>query len=194
MDNYYLSNNIPEVFKIADRMMEEKYPQPKKVKKPRKVPMPDIKSNPNVEGPLYVTEEWYNKKVAKREKKIKKMQREYEIEMIQLIARRDMLKKKLGELNPGKKKDSKKIAAINIELINIREDLDEITAMSGLNITDIDNGTRLGRFLGRLKIKAKKIWKKTKKFYRRNSELIQGICAIVLPVIGSLIYKAITKS
>ena len=122
------------------------------------------------------------------------MQREYEIEMIQLIARRDMLKKKLGELNPGKKKDSKKIAAINIELINIREDLDEITAMSGLNITDIDNGTRLGRFLGRLKIKAKKIWKKTKKFYRRNSELIQGICAIVLPVIGSLIYKAITKS
>ena len=73
MDNYYLSNNIPEVFKIADKMMEEKYPQPKKVKKPRKVPMPDIKSNPNVEGPLYVTEEWYNKKVAKREKKIKKM-------------------------------------------------------------------------------------------------------------------------
>ena len=108
MDGFYLSNDIPEVFKAADAIMAEKYPQPKKVRQPRVVPMPEIKSNPNVEGPLYVTEEWYDKKKAKKEKKLKKEQKEFEIEIIQLIARRDMLRKKLGELNPGKKKDSKK--------------------------------------------------------------------------------------
>lgn len=192
-NNFYLSDNIPEVFKCADRIMAEKYPQPVKAKRKKVVPMPDINSNPNIEGPLCVTQEWYDKKSAKKEKKRRKEQREYEIEMIQLVARRDLLRKKLGELNPGKKKDSKRIAAINIELTNIRDDLKMLETQSGLHIDEIDKGTKLGRFIGKIKMKVKKAAKKVKKFCKRNSELILGICSIVLPIIASKLFKIFSK-
>lgn len=193
VNNYYLSDNIPDVFVCADKMMAEKYPQPVKARPKKSVPMPDIDSNPNLEGPLCVTQEWYDKKSSKREKKRRKEQREYEIEMIQLITRRDLLRKKLGELNPGKKKDSKRIAAINIELTNIRDELKMLETQSGLHIDEVDKGTKVGRFIGKMKMKIKKVAKKIKKFYKRNTELIYGVCSIVLPVLVSKLIKLFSK-
>ena len=193
MDQYYLSKDIPEIFKIADEVMAKKYPKPQKAKV-KKVPMPDIHSNPNVEGPLYCTQEWYDKKVAKREKKYRKEKREAEEEVIQLIARRDYLNKKLGELNPGKKKHIKKIAKINIEMENIKDDIQMWKDQYDVNIDQLDKGTKLSRFVGKIKTGFKKAVKKTKKFYRRNAELINGVAAIALPTIISIVVKAITKS
>lgn len=125
-------------------------------------------------------------KSEKEERKRQQRKRECEIEMIQLIARRDMLERKLNELDPGDPKDSRVIAAINIELINIRDELERLSKESGIPISSLNTGTRFGRFMNKVKEKGKRIVKKVKKFYKRNKELIVGIASIVLPFVVSL--------
>ena len=190
-EEFYIdTRSVPKIFKIADREMEKRYPKEDRMKgKPREIPMPYIDSNPNVPGPVYVTKDWYYKK--KKEKMIEKGKeaREVHIEMIQLLAKKDMLKSKLASLDPGKKKDSKKIASINVEIKDINAELEMLSWQYGINITELDKGSRLGRFLARLKRKSKKIIKKVKRFFIDNSDFIMNIAAIVVPVIMAIFGK-----
>lgn len=155
--------------------------------------MPTITENRGAEGPLKVTEEWYIAQKQKQERRFVKKKREAEIDMIQLIARKEMLRAKLGELNPAKSKDSKRIAAINIELVNIDNMMAQLEMETGVSPTELDHGTKVGRFLGRLKQRVKKIGKSIKKFYKRNYDLINGLASIVLPIFGSLFLKKIFR-
>ena len=193
MDGYYVSSNLPEVFKIADAIVAKEFKSPKFVRQTVEEDMPEIKSSPNIDGPMHVTQEWYDKQKEKKARKREKQKKEMEVEMIQLIARQDMLRRKLKGLDPGKKKDSKKIADINIQLKTISTDLKMLETQSGIHIDELENGTKLGRFVENIKRKIKKTAKKFKKFCKRNSELVFGICSIVLPVIGSFIGKLIFK-
>lgn len=190
---YYVCSELPEPFKAADLLMAQTYPQPKYIREPREVPMPTITENRGAEGPLKVTEEWYIAQKQKQDRRFMKKKREAEIDMIQLIARKEMLRAKLGELNPAKSKDSKRIAAINIELINIDNMMAQLEMETGISPTELDHGTKVGRFLGRLKQRVKKIGKSIKKFYKRNYDLINGLASIVLPIFGSLFLKKIFK-
>lgn len=187
-EEFYIdTRSVPNVFKIADREMEKRYPREERMKvKPREIPMPYIDSNPNVPGPVYVTKDWYFKK--KKEKMIEKGKevREVHIEMIQLLAKKDMLRTKLGELNPGKKKDAKKIASINVDIKDIDAELEMLSWQYGIDIKELDKGSRLGRFLGRLKRKAKKIIKNVKRFVIDNSDFIMNIAAVVVPVVMAI--------
>lgn len=193
-DGYYVCSELPEPFRAADLLMAQQHPQPKIIREPKVVPMPTITENRGVtEGPIRVTEEWYTKEKIKQMKKQEKARRSAEVEMIQLIARKDMLRFKLGELDPSKVRDSKRIAAINIELRNIEIGIHQLEEQHGISATDLDHGSRVGRFIGRLKHAAKKVGKKIKKFYKRNAELINGIASIVLPVLGTVLIKKIFK-
>lgn len=191
MGDFYVCSKLPEPFRLADEYMAKKYPQPKTIKKPREVPMPDIKINYGAEGPLKITEKWYVKKKQKQMVERAISQREAEIDMIQYIAKRDMLRRKLAELDPSKKKDSKRIASYNVEIMRLTEEIEQLERQFDISATEIDHGTRVGRFLARCKKGVKKVGKKIKKFCKRNSDLITGIASIVLPVIGSCIMKAI---
>lgn len=113
--------------------------------------------------------------------------RQAEIDIIQLIARRDMLRNKLSDLNPGKQKDAIKIASINIELNDINRAIETIRREYGISMDHLNQGSGIKRFFGKVKSKACQFAKKVKKFFKRNTELITGVAAIVLPVFGSLI-------
>lgn len=135
-----------------------------------------------------------SKKDIKRLKKLAKAQRQAEIDMIQLVTRKNMLRRQLGDLSIKRKKDAKKIAAINIQLKQIDIAIADIESEFGVKITEIDRGTKVGRFLGKIKRAAKRFFKKTKKFYKRNMELINGLAAIIVPVVGGLIVKSIVRA
>lgn len=188
-DMFYLSQNIPEVFRIADRRMEELHPRPQYVKKPYEVPVPMIDSNPNVDGPLHITKGWYEKEKIKKKKARDKQKRDCELEMIQLLAMRDHLRHKLGSLNPGKKRDAKEIAAINVKLRDIQTQLSCLETESGIHIDELDHGTRVSRFIGRMKRGCKKAVKKVKRFCKRHADLFATIGAIIAPFLGSLLCK-----
>lgn len=159
-----------------EKLMEEKRKK-KEEKKARKAEKKQREEN---------DPEKQRQKREKEERKRQQRKRECEITMIQLIARRDMLEKKLNELDPGDPKESKVIAAINVELINIREELELLSKESGIPISSLNTGTRFGRFMTKVKATGRKFVKKAKKFYKRNKELIVGIASIVLPFVVSL--------
>lgn len=192
-DFYIDASAVPKVFRDVDKIMEEKYKPVRIVTKPIEVPMPRIEGCPGAIGAVHITEDWYIKQKQKQILNRAKSKKEMQIQMIQLLAQKDRLRFKLGELEPGKKRDSKMIAKINIRLKDIDCELDLLQMQSGVKINELDKGTKVGRFLGRLKRMGRKICKKVKRFYRNNSELVNGIAAVVLPLIGSFIIKSILK-
>ena len=193
-EQFYIdTKSVPTIFKIADREMEKRYPPNDRMTKPREIPMPYIDSNPNVQGPVYITNDWYYKKKKKKMVEKAKEKRDVHIEMIQLLARKDMLRIKLGELDPGKKQDSKKIAAINVDIKDIDAELEMLSWQYGINIEELDKGSRLGRFIGRLKRNVKKVVKQVKKFCEEHSEFLINLGAIILPVVATFVCKLIFK-
>lgn len=193
-DHFYADpDNVPEVFRIADMIMDEKYPEPEIVKEPHpvKVPVPTIKENRGAEGPIIITEDWYTSEKIKQEKRHEKERKIAEVEMIQYLTKKEMLLKQLNNLDISKPKDAKKIAAINVELNQINMEIGQLEMMYGISATEIDQGTKVGRFLGKMKKGIRKIGKKVKKFYKRNLELVYGLATIFLPVLGGLFFKKI---
>ena len=181
---FYLPGaHIPEPFLAADRQWEEEHKNdPKPVTRIQKVPMPFIHGAKGVKGPIIVTEDWVLKKKKKEMKNRSEDRKEMQIEMMQLIGKRDRLKFKLGELDPGNKKDAKRIVAINIQLKDIDADLSMLQAQSGINLNNLDHGSRLARFIGGIKRWCRRKFKKVKKFFRENKELILGMISIIVPV------------
>ena len=112
-------------------------------------------------------------------------------EMMRLLAKQDRIRHKLGQLNPNKKKDSKKIVAYNEELKDIDAQLKMLQEQSGIKLDELDHGTKLGRFVGKIKRAWKRFTKKVKKVYERNEALIVGIASVVIPIVGGIIIKGI---
>ena len=191
-EQYYIdARYVPKIFKVADRIMEAKIPQEVKdrINEPKEIPMPYIDSNPNVPGPVFVTKDWYFKKKRKRMIEQAEEVRDVHIEMMQLLAKKDMLKIKLGELDPAKKSDSKRIVAINVEIKDIDAELEMLAWQFGIDLQELDHGTRLARFVGRLKRKAKKIGKRIKRYWKDNSDFILNMAAIIVPVVATFVCK-----
>lgn len=189
-EEFYLDRKyVPEVFRKVDRIMDKQIPKgPKKVD-PFVKPMPQIKGIPGVVGPLYVTEDWYIKRKKEIAAERTKQKKDWQIEMMQLIAQKDLLRYKLGKLNPGKKKDAKRIASINIRIKDIEADIRMHEEFSGVKIEELDHGTKLGKFCGKFKWIGKKIKKSIKKFYRKHEEIITNIASIVLPFLATFLFK-----
>lgn len=186
---YIPGSSVPEVFREADRIMDKKLRPIKVMTSQREIPMPRIEGCPGAIGPIHITEDWYNEKMKKKEEKRKKERKKAEIEIIKYLAQQDRLRFKLGELDPSKRKNEKKIASINISLKNIEAEIRMLEEQNGIHIDELDRGSKIGRFVGRMKRRFRRIAKKVKRFYRDNTRLIDGIAAIVLPFIGSFIVK-----
>lgn len=193
MDGYYVGENIPEIFKTADRYIEQQNPQPKYVDMTRKEPIKglEIDSNPRVLGPIKMTQDYYDKAVAKKKKKREKDKKKMRIEMIQLIAERDMLRKKLGELDISNRKEARKIASINIRLDQINKLLCALETQSGESVKELDRGTKPARIIGGIKKKVRKTIKKIKKFIKRNEEFIISVTSVVIPIVVMVVAKSI---
>ena len=165
---------------------EEDKPKPK-----AKVKMPYIRSSKNAKKKVIVTEDWYLKKKRKQIEERVRDKKEMQLEMIQLLSKRDRIRFKLGELDLTKKKDVKKQKAYLERLEDIDAELKVLEDQSGIKIDELDRGSKLGRFFGRIKRGWKRFKKKVKKVYERNETLIVGIASVVLPIVGGIIIKAI---
>lgn len=182
-DFYLPGSTVPEVFLEADRQMNARNRKEKTITEPKVVKMPFIHGTPGVEGPLVVTEDWYIKEEKKRLAKNAKTKKEMQVEMMRLIAQRDRLNIKLGQLDPGKKKDSKKIVYINIKLKDIDAELKMLQEQSHINLDELDHGTKFSRYVGYFKRKLHQIGKKIKKFYHKYEEPITALITVAIPMV-----------
>lgn len=188
-EEYYLADDIsvyPKIIQdqILDRHSSYQAPEePKRVvKEPIEIPMPFIKGDPNVEGPLIVTEDWYVKKKKKKLTAIAREKKDMQIEMMRLLGKRDLLRDRLGKLDPGKKKDSKLIVSINIALKDIDAELSMLQEQSGIKLTELDHGTKFQRRVSMVKKKVGGFFKKVKKFFKRHSDTIMDIASVAIPI------------
>lgn len=133
------------------------------------------------------------RKQQKEERKAAEMKQHAEVAVIELIARKEYLLNKLDTIDINKKKSAAKVAAINIELRDINNELNRLKREFNIDIEDINEGSKVKRFFGRARHKVHKACKKTKKFFKRNSELIIGLSSVLLPFVGGIIYKMVTK-
>lgn len=187
--------NFPEVdrrriFEEADKQLKSKK-ESKTVKNPKEIPMPFIHGCKGAKEQIVVTENWYVKEKKSQLARVAENKKDAQIEMMQLIAKRDRLRYKLGKLDPSKKKDSKLIVTINIQLKDIEAELKTLQQLTGINIDKLDRGTRLGRFVGKIKKIFHKVKKVVKRWYNEYEDVIKGVLAIAIPVVVSTIAKKI---
>lgn len=116
-----------------------------------------------------------------------------EVDIIQLIARRDYLKGQLSKLNPYKRKDAIKIATINVELNNIEQAMQTLRNEYGIQRREIEQGSWASRTFNKIKTKVGNFWRKAKKFVKKNLEVILGVASIIVPFVGSIIVNIIKK-
>jgi len=188
---------VPEIFKEADQRLRREFPVDYKKKPSRVVPMPTIKSS-STRGPLSVDEEFT--KVRKKEmaddnasrmvvlkklekEKEKKSKKEYEDEIIALLAKKTRLQYKLSDLSPRKKKESKKIAYFNSRIRDIDDRIKDAQKESGINLDKIELGSKLHRFWNAIKKKVKKFTEAIKNFYYANEETCMTCLLVIIPAI-----------
>lgn len=131
------------------------------------------------------------KRAERQRAEYEKRKKQAEADLIQLVARRDVLNSKLVNLNPGKQKDAIKIAKINIELNDVEEAIDEINAKYGLNIRSINQGSKGARFVQKAKYTFRSMGKSIKRFFKRNSDTILKVASIVVPLVGAALFGLI---
>lgn len=175
-------NDDVELKEIEEKPKKEKKKKPKSEKnkksKPKAKKKKADKDSDEIKNPkrVYVVDE----NISDLER------REIRVDMVNLLAQRDRIKRKLGKLDVGKKKDSMKIAELNIELCAIDDDIKTLENISGEPAPDLNRGSGFRRFVGGVKRKVKKVCNRVKKFFNRNSEAITGISILSLPIVLSL--------
>lgn len=195
MEKIYVSDSGRNIFEAADmtyktKRAEKAEDSSKKEKKERSKQQTKVKAKkkPNT------ADNFLKQEAEKLERKKARKRKEYECEMIRLLARREYIVANLNRLDPRKKKDAKKIAALNAELIWIEKQIGKLEEESGLERIQLKSGTKRGRFFWKVKRRLKKIWKKTKSFCKENAEVIVSVIAVALPSIISLFTKKPAKT
>lgn len=183
-DFYLPGSTVPSIFLEADRQMKEKEIKEhgEIIDEPVEVPMPFIHGTPGARGPIVVTKDWYVKQEKKRLASKAKDKRAYQTNMMKLIAQRDRINIKLGELDPAKKKDSEKIVKYNVKLKSIEAELSMLQRQSHIDLNELEHGTKGSRIIGAVKRKAKEVKKKVKKFYKTYKEPLNQLFAAALPI------------
>lgn len=190
---YYGLDHYPKV--IQDQINDRLAGRPRKpnedeiVKEPPVIDMPFIKGDPNKKGPLIVTKDWFVKTKKKQLTRIAKEKKALQIEMMQLLGKRDALRIKLGRLDPGNMKDAKKIVSINITLRDIDATLSMLQDQSGIDLEELDHGTKFQRAVGRAKRAVGGFFKKVKKFFKKNKETIIEVASVAIPLAITLIFS-----
>lgn len=134
------------------------------------------------------------RKAALKEARRKERQRkEAENTLIKLISRKNYIKAKLSNLDPGKEKHSRMIAQFNIELNNIEEQINSIQTQTGIYLDKVEEGSRLKRFIGKVTTKCKSKARGIKKFFKKNKDLVVGLTSVILPVIGGCLLRLFVR-
>lgn len=187
-------HNLPEMNNDGDILMDGICINNDADKKSKKK---DKKKKINKEAVNNLSKKGKSPKSTKHKKKSAKpeiTEREYRIMLINLMAEREMLHKKLNKLNPGKRKDSMKIADINIIITEINDEIIRIQKVSGINIQKLDTGSKARKFFATVKNKIKGAFKAIGKFFRRNADVVLSVAALAAPIIGGLLSRPSASS
>lgn len=137
-------------------------------------------------------------KLEKRESKIRAQEeklmirlprKEYETKIIKLLSRKELITKQLAELNPKKPKDMKKIAHINFRIKSINEELLDIQELSGIELKNLNKGSRLERFVAWIKSQKERVVKKVKKVWEEWKDVIIGVGSLILTAVTGLFFR-----
>lgn len=190
VERFYLTEDIPEIIKLGQQHVDRLYPDPEEVvRRPIKVEPPMIHSNPNVHGPLKATKKWYTQEKQKAMCQYAESKAEAERETIQLLAERDRIRKILPTLDPTKRKDVKRIAALNCRLNVINTYLESYQVQYGLDIKELEYGSKMKRLLNKGKQKVKKFAKKVKKTLNAHTDIVTAVASAATAVFVAVFTK-----
>lgn len=170
-----------EMTKDLSVLSENTEPKDKKKKKKKRK---DVKNEPDNPAKIKLKE-------LKKQRKLAQEKKEAELKSIELQSELEHIHSKLGTLNASKKKDAKKLAAYNIRIKEIEQELDELREKYKIEIKEIDRGSKVTNFLTKVKRGFKKFGRKFKKFFNKNAEFICTLGMTLLPVFGAFIGKGI---
>lgn len=193
-EDYYIDTaSVPECFLAADREVEKELKPVFAAMKPREVPMPRIEGCPGALPRVYYTEDYYVKEKQKRQLKKGKEKVKAENELIRLLAKKRHLHHKIGELNPSKKREAKMIANLNIMIRDIDANIYMLKEQNGIDIDDIDMGSKLGMFIGDLKNIVKRFKKKVKKMCKTYPEIISKVATFACSALAVFFTKKVLR-
>lgn len=197
-EDYFFTHglkNYPKVYQdqILDNVAERQQKQAKlhknEIREPVEVPMPFVAADPDTQGPLYVTRDWFVKEKKKQITRYAKRNKEMQIEMMELIARRDLLRGKLAKLDPFRPKDSEKIVKLNVELKDIQLQLEALSRQTGVDLKQLDHGTKFKRWFYSVKRTFANGWKKFTDFFKRHAEPITKVAIGLIPILFAIATK-----
>ena len=184
VERFYLTEDIPEIIKLGQQHVDRLYPDPEEVvRRPIKVEPPMIHSNPNVHGPLKATKKWYTQEKQKAMCQYAETKAEAERETFHLW------RKNLSTLDPTKRKDVKRIAALNCRLNVISTYLESYQVQYGLDIKELEYGSKVKRFLNKGKQKVKKFEKKVKKTLNAHTDIVTAVASAATAVFVAVFTK-----
>lgn len=172
---------------VKKAMKKSKKKKEKKKKKTVDIAAVKAVRKDDMEAVKMASAEKARKRAEKKRAEYERARHQAEIDIIQLQARRDYLTAALGKLVPGKKKDTIKIVNINVELRNIDATIVDLQTKYGIQVANINRGSKFSRFCNSVKRGAKRVFNKVSKFCNRHKETIIGLTSIILPVVGSMI-------
>lgn len=113
--------------------------------------------------------------------------------LVELMAIKTILKDRIRNLNPYKKKDAKKIAKLNLKLEEVKDLIKQYKKVTGYKKKKFYRGSRMNRFFNKIKrkisINVKRIKKKAKKFYNKNKDIIGVGASVAVPAVIAAIGK-----
>lgn len=155
---------------------------------PKKVPMPYIHGNED--GPIIVTEDWYVEAQKEWIANVKDDVKEFRLELMELLMKRDRCNYQLGLINPLSKKGIKKRLKLMEEIEDINAQIQMYKKMSGWTSEKLHQGFWFARAIRFMKDRWKEAKKKIEKFYDKHEKVINKFAAIALPiVIGGIVNK-----
>jgi hypothetical protein len=141
-------------------------------------------------------------KKKKEEKEKAQLLRNQEDKIVELLGKKAQLHIRLDQLNRRDPHDAKELPVIQFRLRHIEEKLEELQKASGINLDNLEEGSKVGRFYQgcrRLWDKTKEIFssctKTVKKFFKNHARTIVKTAVMVVPItISALLFKFLTRS
>jgi len=176
------------------------------LRKPKEVPMPIIKHvNPDaINPPIFVTRDWYVKRVEKNIINNAINHRIDREEVMRLMIEKDAIRDKIGMLDRRKPKDAKRILKLNCRILDIDEQIKWLESVVGREGEEIDYGSKFGRTVKRIKNaitrtvttvkkKVKKAVKKVGDFFSFDKETWHLLGKVGVVALAGTVTKAFSK-
>lgn len=155
-------------------------------------PMPKIKGRPEW-GPIEITADEIErrKKEEATQKKFERMKAKANI--LRWFSMKRHIRRQIENLNPNKKKYLKKRAKLEVQIIDLDELIQCTCMLHDLKVVEpvVKKSDMIEHALKYLEKKAKSVKKTVKRFCKRNSDTIESIAIVTIPIIIAGIVKRI---